>query len=187
MSSFLGQKNLVRGLRNNNPGNLVITSIAWHGKIPNSQNTDGKFEQFTSLEYGIRAMLKDLINDINKGKNTLTKLINEYAPAFENNTNAYINSVAKTLGISATGIIKVIDRPLLKLLARAIMKVELGAQHTKVTDSHIDKAIDLIGEVKLSNVSVSATPVKRCTSCGAILAGLTLFFYTGYTIYCLIH
>ena len=40
MSSFLGRKELTRGIRNNNPGNLVLTNIAWQGKIPNSQNTE---------------------------------------------------------------------------------------------------------------------------------------------------
>lgn len=55
MISFLHKPNLSRGLRNNNPGNLILTSIGWDGKIPNAQNTDGTFEQFTSANYGIRA------------------------------------------------------------------------------------------------------------------------------------
>ena len=36
--SYLNNSALPRGLRNNNPGNLVQTSIAWLGKVPLSQN-----------------------------------------------------------------------------------------------------------------------------------------------------
>lgn len=82
MSSFLGRKDLTRGIRNNNPGNLRVTPDKWVGKIPLSQNTDlnKSFEQFTEIKYGIRAMLIDLLGDIGKGKDTIRKLISEYAP-----------------------------------------------------------------------------------------------------------
>jgi hypothetical protein len=114
-----------RGIRNNNPGNLVKTSIAWKGKVPHSQNTDGRFEQFISMEYGLRAMVMDLMNDMRKGKDTLEKLIAEFAPPGENNTRAYINTVAKAANLP----------PALKLsptrenmfaLVRAMTKVENG-------------------------------------------------------------
>lgn len=90
-----------RGIRNNNPGNLIISNIPWKGKIPRNKNTDGKYEQFTSPHYGIRAMVMDIKNDIVKDKlNTIRKLINEYAPKHENPTKAYIDFVAKHTGIS---------------------------------------------------------------------------------------
>lgn len=91
---------LPRGIRNNNPGNLVITEIKWNGKVPFSENTDGKFEQFVGPVWGIRAMFMDVRGDIEKdGLDTIRKLITEYAPPRENNTAAYISSVSKTLGI----------------------------------------------------------------------------------------
>jgi hypothetical protein len=91
-----------RGIRNNNPGNLRKTSIPWQGKVPLSENTDGAFEQFYKYKYGIRAMLKDLHNDFRvDGLNTITKLINAYAPSSENDTGRYISDVSAWTGIGA--------------------------------------------------------------------------------------
>ncbi len=153
MNSFLNNHN-VRGLRNNNPGNLIRTNIAWQGKIPHAQNPDAKFEQFVNLTYGLRAMLKDLINDISKGKNTVRKLISEYAPPSENNTLAYVNSVAKTLGVSIDEKLTQINGKFLLGLVRAIIMVELGKAHTQVTDRHILEAIKMLGDVSTANLKV---------------------------------
>jgi hypothetical protein len=92
--------NLPRGIRNNNPGNLILTNIPWQGKIPNSQNTDGHFEQFNSFIYGTRAMMKDLITDINRGDNTILKLMYLYAPPHENPTESYIRGIETMSGVS---------------------------------------------------------------------------------------
>lgn len=144
--SFLGQQNLPRGLRNNNPGNLVQTSIAWHGKIALSKNTDSRFEQFIELRYGIRAKMRDVINDIHKGKNTIEKLIHEFAPAFENNTVAYIASVASALGISSKLVITQISEDFLITLCKAISTVENGKQFDGyITDSDYEDAIAILG------------------------------------------
>lgn len=100
MTSFLGQSGLPRGIRNNNPGNLVRTAIKWDGKIPHSQSTDTHFEQFESIEHGIRAKFLDLLNDYHvDGNKTVKQLISEFAPAFENNTEAYISYVAKAMNV----------------------------------------------------------------------------------------
>lgn len=154
--SFLNN-HAVRGLRNNNPGNLIRTADAWQGKIPFPQSKDTKFEQFTSLKWGLRAMLKDLIHDINKGKNTVTKLINEYAPKSENNTEAYIASVCKTIGVTPTQKITAINNQFLILLVRAILKVELGGANTQVTDGDIQEALEALGDVSTSSLKVTIT------------------------------
>ena len=136
-----------RGLRNNNPGNLVKTKINWAGKLKDSKDT--RFEQFETLPYGIRAQMMDIINDISKDKkNTLRKLISEYAPAFENDTNAYINAVAKSVGIGADQQITKITQPLILSLSRAIYKVELGKYHTDITDSDIKQGYALLPKVQ---------------------------------------
>lgn len=115
-----------RGIRNNNPGNLVLTTIAWKGKVPNAQNTDKKFEQFTSPLWGIRAMFIDVRGDIEKdGLNTIRKLITEYAPKFENNTAAYIQSVVNQVGVGPDT--KLNPSNYLGLL-KAIIKHENGKQ-----------------------------------------------------------
>ncbi len=180
MSSKLNDKSVSRGIRNNNPGNLIRTSNKWIGKIPYDQSTDTKFEQFVSLEYGVRAMILDLINDINKGKNTIRKLISEYAPAFENNTLAYINSVSASLNVTPDYQLKVIDSGLILLLAKAIIKVENGKDAVHVTDGIIKSAISLVGNKKLANIEVKNT--VKSGSFPYVLE-LAVFFYSVATIF----
>jgi hypothetical protein len=143
--SYLNRADLPRGLRNNNPGNLVKTSIPWDGKIPLANNKDPRFEQFIELRYGIRAKMRDLITDINKGNNTVTGLIKEFAPDFENNTAAYIATVVKMTGLSAFSRIDLTEETLIAL-CKAISFVENGASFTKyVTDDDYKDAIAILG------------------------------------------
>lgn len=174
MSKSFLNNHAVRGLRNNNPGNLIRTKDAWQGKIPFPQSKDAKFEQFTALKWGLRAMLKDLIHDINKGKNTVTKLINEYAPKVENDTTAYILNVCKTIGVKPDDKISSINNEFLILLVRAILKVELGGAHTQVKDSDIQEALELLGDV--STTSLKVTIKKSWKQFLPALAFLALFF-----------
>jgi hypothetical protein len=142
--SYLGQSNLPRGIRNNNAGNLIITGINWNGKIPVTQNTDGKFEQFIELRYGIRALMRDIYNDFTKGKKTVTSLINEFAPAFENNTSSYINSVIASTGGSND--IGELTQEKMIALCKAIVKVENGSNYQAyIKDKDYTDAIAILG------------------------------------------
>ncbi|MBF2709249.1 structural protein [Flavobacterium soyangense] len=169
--------NLSRGIRNNNPGNLISTNIQWLGKIPLSKNTDGKFEQFETIELGIRAMFKDLINDINKGKNTVRKLITEYAPPNENNTGKYIKDVCSSIGVTPDQIITSVNYSFLLMLGKAIIKKENGSDASLVSDKQIIKGIKLLGDVSTSLLKVST--VKNNL---AFLIPIFLLFYTVFTI-----
>ncbi len=120
--------NAPRGIRNNNPGNLIYTNIKWNGKLSKEQNKDRRFEMFIAPVYGIRAMIKDLKNDIEKGKNTVPTIIEEYAPRFENNTDAYINTVCADLKVNKTA--KLLPtKNTLRLLVLSITKVENGGNY----------------------------------------------------------
>ncbi|MGL2994565.1 hypothetical protein [Flavobacterium sp. TSSA_36] len=179
MSSFLGKANLSRGIRNNNPGNLVKTSDAWLGKVSHSSNTDGRFEQFSAVKYGIRAMLRDVINDILKGKNTVRKLIAEYAPPFENNTGNYVDSVAKKLGVQPDSKITLINASFMMMVAKAIIEKENGKDAKYIKDSDIRDAIRILGTFN------APKDVKIDTSVFApvlVLLPLLLFFYTWFTV-----
>lgn len=145
--SFLGRSDLPRGLRNNNPGNLVRTSIAWQGKIPHAQNTDTRFEQFRTLQMGIRAMIIDVAGDIvNKNLNTITKLTHAYAPPFENDTTVYIDRVSKATGIPKDAPIPHTKDAIVKII-KAKIDVENGTQHgALVTTTDISNAFDLISD-----------------------------------------
>lgn len=113
-----------RGIRNNNPLNLVKTPIPWKGKVPHNQNTDTRFEQFVSAEWGIRAGWRDVTGDIErKGLYNLKMLLTQFAPPTENNTKAYIESVSNQLGISP---LEPIPREKYPELIAAIIKHENG-------------------------------------------------------------
>lgn len=90
-----------RGLRNNNPLNIEKSkgSNPWQGEIVPS--ADSRFAQFKSMAYGYRAAFKLLYNYQHRyGCNRLEDFINRWAPPSENNTRAYITTVAKRSGLS---------------------------------------------------------------------------------------
>lgn len=148
MPSYLNTALAPPGIKNNNPGNLVITNIAWKGKIPVSQNTDGHFEQFTDILYGLRALCLDLYNDYKRGLNTVSLLISEFAPSFENNTIAYINFVANRMGVNPNQPFEMTPINFFNLI-KSIVIYENGSLATNyITDSLIDAAKNLVLDVK---------------------------------------
>lgn len=115
---------LNRGEKLNNPFNIEKSANAWQGLAPDQ--LDSRFATFISPEYGIRAWAK-LISTYYKtyGLNTVSKIINRYAPSTENDTSSYINTVAKMLGIPANQQFDLTETNLFKL-ANAMMLVEQG-------------------------------------------------------------
>lgn len=127
MVSYLGQSNLPRGMRNNNPGNIRIGASEWQGKISIDKNTDGAFEQFVAYPWGVRAMIK-LLKDTYMGKwglVTIRDIINKYAPSSENDSVAYINTVSNKTGLSPDQTLSP-DKTTIKKLVQAMAKVENG-------------------------------------------------------------
>jgi len=85
-----------RGVENNNPGNIVKTSIPWQGKV---ECEDKRFECFSSPYFGVRAMVKNLISYKEKrGLDTIEKIINRWSPPHENDTTDYINYIVYRVG-----------------------------------------------------------------------------------------
>ncbi len=122
--SYLNIKD-VAGIRNNNPGNIEKTQIAWLGKI--APGGHQRFEQFQSIALGIRAMLVDLRNKIsNKGLDTIEKILYVWAPPSENNTEAYINAVAASSGIPRKTVLDPNSSYQMQAVARAMAKHETG-------------------------------------------------------------
>lgn len=117
-----------RGIRNNNPGN-IRWGDDWKGLVPTAQRTDKSFCQFISPEYGIRAMIIILHNYQRKyGLNTVSDIIKRWAPPNENNTQAYINSVAQATGVTPEQRIDTSDSRFMMNLLQAIVKHENGKQ-----------------------------------------------------------
>ena len=120
---------LPRGVRNNNPGNLRHGDD-WLGL--SAVQTDKAFCQFDSPLYGLRALMRLLLNYRRKtdpqGRRivTIRQAISRWAPPSENDTAAYVNTVARRLGVDP-------DAPLdwgyaetLTGMARAIVTHENG-------------------------------------------------------------
>lgn len=116
--------NQTRGLRNNNPGNIRHSADRWQGM--REQQTDPSFVQFVSPEYGIRAMMI-LLGNYRRlyGRNTIRKIVTRWAPATENDVEAYITHVARSTGIDPDQQLTEADMP--QLIA-AIIKHENGVQ-----------------------------------------------------------
>lgn len=134
----LNEKKLSRGLRNNNPCNLIITKNKWVGKIEKSE--DEKFEQFLTMELGIRAAIISISNQIKKGKITIERLITNYAPSNENDTHNYINLVCKMMNMTKNEVFIETAYEMFKLI-KAIIIIENGIDAEKIKDETIVNAI----------------------------------------------
>lgn len=113
-----------RGIRNNNPLNIRVGN-KWKGEV--SHPTDKQFEQFVSMEWGVRAAFIILRRYIQRyGLNTIARIIAKWAPANENNTRAYVKAVATKVGISPDAQVKYEDEQLMCSIADAMIRVECG-------------------------------------------------------------
>ncbi len=138
-NSYLSK--MPRGIRNNNPGNLIQSASRWKGKLPKHQNKDRRFEMFISPEYGTRAMIKLLKNYITKGYNTIEKIIGRYAPKSENNTRGYINRVSSDLRVNSNTKLRP-TKNTLRQLVFSMSKVENGGSY--ITNALFEKAYAMV-------------------------------------------
>ncbi|MGP2047960.1 hypothetical protein ACSGR7_006475 [Klebsiella aerogenes] len=115
-----------RGVRNNNPGNLEASSSnPWVGQT----GSDGRFAKFETPEHGIRALGRNLLSYQRQGIDTVSDIINRWAPPSDNNdTSAYIKSVCAQLGVKADQPLDASNPDTLQALCAAIIKHENGSQ-----------------------------------------------------------
>ena len=103
---------------------------------------DPAFCVFTDSIYGIRALAKVLVNYKKiHGLNTVRQIISSYAPPNENQTTAYIQSVAKQLGVYPDTIIDIEERGVLTVFIKAVIRMENGIQ--PYSDETIQQGIEL--------------------------------------------
>lgn len=93
-----------RGYRNRNPGNIDhIPANRWQGLAdpaiePAPPGGRARFARFVSHEYGIRALAMLLTTYQDRhGLNTIRGIVSRWAPGAENDTEAYIASVARRM------------------------------------------------------------------------------------------
>lgn len=115
-----------RGLRNNNPGNIVQSGIQWAGQI---EGNDPRFVSFATPEAGIAALGKNLLAYQSRhGLDTVQQIIARWAPATENATDAYVAAVAREVGVKPDAQLDLRDAGTLGKLTRAIIRHENGSQ-----------------------------------------------------------
>lgn len=122
-----------RGIRNFNPGNIRhAKGVRWQGQA--ATQTDNEFVQFTDPRWGIRAIARVLITYQDKRRaadgsriDTVREIIERWAPPNENNTEAYVVSVARVLKIGPDDeTIDVYDYTTMRTLVMAIVRHENG-------------------------------------------------------------
>ena len=101
------------GIRNNNPGNL---------------KPGGKFAVYPDMQTGWQALDNNLQSYGKMGLNTISRVINRWAPPSENNTTAYIQDVSQRLGIAPDAAINLSDPKVRQALGAAIAFHENGPQ-----------------------------------------------------------
>jgi len=169
-----------RGERNNNPGNIDRTTprTPWQGRVPDSELTDPRFEQFIAPEWGIRALARTIITYQDKhGLNTVAGIIHRWAPPVENDTGSYVAQVTRAVGVSAPTVpIDVQDYATMRALVVSIIKHENGRQ--PYSAAQIDAGLRLAGVVPVmvpeppAPIAATKTVTGAVLSAGAGLAGL---------------
>ena len=115
-----------RGYRNNNPLNIRISkSKPWKGEVRPSQ--DISFAQFEDMAWGYRAAFK-LLDNYRRlhGCKYLSDFISRWAPPSENNTRAYIETVAKRSKLEDVTVLDTLDGLQMKKFVAAMAYVENG-------------------------------------------------------------
>ena len=122
-------RKLPRGIRNNNPLN-IRKGNNWQGEVANP--TDKEFEQFVSMQMGIRAGFKILKNYMTgyggrtKALTNVHDIIHRWAPPNENNCKAYIDSVCRFSGLHEYERLQFSDRNKMLALVDGMIRVECG-------------------------------------------------------------
>ena len=140
--SYLNNPSLPRGIRNNNPGNIVLNGEKWKGEIP---GVDTRFKTFENIVWGTRAIFVNLRNYyFERGLKTIRGIISRWAPTGENETAKYIATVSAMTGINADSVLSW-GAGDFKRIAKAISIVENGSiANTIITDNVLQNAWSLL-------------------------------------------
>ena len=116
-------------LQINNPGNIRNSPTTYVGEITPSRHKS--FKTFENMFFGYRAMFRLLNTYIIQHKiETLEKMIERYAPPFENQTDKYIDFVSTRSGIGKNEILYPNDKRLIPIVYQmAIMENGIKAMN----------------------------------------------------------
>jgi hypothetical protein len=88
---------MARGTDNCNPGNIRHNKDKFQGEVVPGR--DRAFKQFESMAFGYRAMFTMLGTYLARGRDTIEKIVRDWAPPSENDTEKYISAVEKWSGV----------------------------------------------------------------------------------------
>lgn len=129
-----------RAERNNNPGNLNFAGQA--GAVL-EDGSNARFAKFGSTAEGVSALAKQLQRYGERGLDTVSKIINKYAPSSENNTQAYIDALSKRLGVTGDQKLDLNDTTTLTGLIKGIARHEAGSDY--LSDSDVMTGLSMAG------------------------------------------
>lgn len=119
--------NPVRGLRNNNPGNIKFnTNSPWKGSMRDANGNyinDGEFVRFDTPEAGIRAMTMNLMSYDARGVNTIRGIVNNWSTT---DRASYTKFLSEQLGVKPDDVVNVKDPATMEKLVRGIIQMENG-------------------------------------------------------------
>lgn len=115
-----------RGISNNNPGNIRINKVKYLGEVYPSK--DRAFKQFSAPEWGYRAMFVLLHSyRVRYNLTSLRQMIARYAPPVENDTDNYVDCVAKWSGTDADAPLDTMSSTHMCPIVQAMSRMENGA------------------------------------------------------------
>jgi hypothetical protein len=117
----VGVYETVRGLRNNNPGNIKYNAAnSWQGQV--GQDSGG-FVIFDTMVDGVRALAKILDNYGAAGYNTVQAIISRFSATDQ---SAYIANVSAALNVDPTTVLDMTNTDTITNLVNAITTQENG-------------------------------------------------------------
>jgi hypothetical protein len=131
----------------NNPGNLPNKGIDWLGKVPTARRLgNSKYEEFYTVEYGIRALMRNIRTLMDKEKlNTIAKFSRAFYPATSAKKVAlYENTLSYALSVDKNKVITTFDQSFYTTMAKAIIGIEMGSSVAQITDESYIVAFSLI-------------------------------------------
>lgn len=155
---------LPRGVTNRNPGNIDYNPANdWVGQLPHNPAIESRFCRFDTPVNGIRAMSILLQTYQRKhGLDTVRKIVSRWAPGNENDTESYIRTVCRMIGVDDDEAINVKDYATARALIVAKIKVECAGY--TYPDDVVDEGLRRAGVTK----GKSTAPVK--TAATAVVA-----------------
>ncbi len=152
------KSNLPRSQRNNNPGNLEFRG---QDGAAREVGGGGRFAAFATMQDGIIALAKQLQLYAARGIDSVTAIIEKYAPAGENNTKAYINALAKAVGAEPNAHLNLNDKNTLRTMIKGISTIEAGKSYLDLRQ--INAALDARNGAVNSRSSSSRVSIDNLT------------------------